>query len=439
MNPITRSIAGSLAFAAALLAQDPPKPAESKTTETTGSKIEIPGLQSLKFGGQYRLRYENLLDFDFDGDRTDDNDYFGQRIRLDFDFTVNERLGAFVQVQDARFWGETNSTVSRASPGLDLHQGFLRVNDMPLTGGDVRLGRQELNYGDARLVGSLDWATQARTFDGGRWRWHPSEKSDLDFFAVQLREDRTTLNRHDDAALFGLYWANRCDDGALDLYALGLNDQMTGAGGNEIRFTFGARGVHRFDAFELGAELATQAGEVDNADIPLGETYGAHVHGTYRFEGRSKPYLRADLDAASGNDPGSADNERFDTLFPTAHAHLGMMDFVFWENVSHASLAFGFEPCESSQLEASWRWFSSMEDTDAVGGPNGFLSTGGPGIDSDLGHEFDLKFRVNLDTKPAKTYVEFGYGMFIPGQGVKDSRGSDDLAHFFYAQGDLKF
>ncbi|MBI5850289.1 MAG: alginate export family protein [Planctomycetes bacterium] len=279
----------------------------------------------------------------------------------------------------------------------------------------------------------------ARSFDGGRWRWHPSETSDLDLFVVQLREDRATRTTHDDSLFAGLYWAAKCDEGALDLYALFLNDEMTAAGRNENRLTLGARGVRRFDAFEVGAELATQAGEVDGADIPIGETYGAHLHGTYRFDGRSKPYVRADLDAASGNDPGSGDNERFDVLFPTAHAHLGMMDLAFWENVVHASFAYGFEPCESSQLEASWRWFRSMESTDSFGGPNVVLSTGGAGIDEDLGHELDLKFRVNLDTKPAKTYVEVGYGMFFPGQGVKDSRGSDDLAHFFYAQGDLRF
>lgn len=446
---VIRSLAVGTALAGSVLAQDPshrevPPPSvdRGETVSPVSSvtpQIEIPGLQALKIGGQYRLRWENLLDFDFDGDRTDDNDFFGQRVRLDFDFTVHERLGAFVQVQDARFFGESGSTVSRASAGLDFHQGYLRVHDMPWTGGDVRLGRQELNYGDARLVGSLDWATQARAFDGGRWRWQPTEKSDLDLFVTQLREDRSTLNRHDDALFFGLYWAARCEEGALDAYVLGLNDSFTGTGGNENRLTLGARAVRGFGALELGAELATQTGDVDDADIPFGETFGAHLHGTWRFEGRIKPYLRADIDAASGNDPASGDNERFDTLFPTAHAHLGQMDLAFWENVVHASLAFGFEPCESSKLEASWRSFRAMEDADFVSGPNGFLSSGGAGIDSELGHEFDLKFRIDIDVKPARSHVEAGYGLFLPGQGVEDSRGSDDPAHFIYLQGDLRF
>ena len=421
----------ALAGATPLLAQDPP--AENSM------KIEIPGVQKLRIGGQYRLRYENLFNYDFDSDATDNNDFFGQRVRIDFDFTINDRFGAFVQVQDVRYFGETMTTIGRMSPGLDLHQAYFRVNDFPGIGGDARIGRQELAYGEHRLIGNLDWANQARVFDGGRFRWTCEEGGTFDLFAVQLREDRVVINRADDAWLFGGYLTKKVDATTFDVYVLGMHDEMTGTGGNENRFTFGARADTTVDQFQFGAELATQVGKVNDLDIPFWDTCAAHAHARYNFDGERAPYVQADFDLASGDDPSSADNERFNTLFPTAHRHLGLMDMAFWENVTHGSLSFGMKPCAQSQLEASWRFFRSMESTDRVAGPNGVLSNGGAGIDEDLGQEIDLRFTWKPETEPAKTSVQVGYGLFLPGDGVQDSRGSDDLAHFFYLQGDVRF
>lgn len=401
-------------------------------------KIELPGIQKLRIGGQYRLRYENFVDYDFDSNATDDDDFFGQRVRIDFDFTINDRMSVFVQVQDVRFFGETSSTIARTAPGLDLHQGWLEVRDLPWSGADVRLGRQILSYGEERIIGALEWLNQGRSFDGMRLRFATGEHGDLDVFAVQLREDLVTLNRRDDAVFFGAYWAMKSAKNQLDLYVLGLHDDLTGLGDNENRFTIGARGILGGDHAEFGAELVTQFGDVDSADIPLGKTFGVHAHAKLR-PGDGDVWLQADFDAASGDDPGTADNERFDTLFSTAHKHLGIMDFVFFENLTHGSLTVGMQTAQRSGLELSWRFFRAQETADRVFGPQGTLSNGGLGIDPDLGQELNLIFHHDFDATPAKASVEVGYGLFVPGVGVQDARGGDDLAHFLYVQGDVRF
>ena len=82
-----------------------------------------------------------------------------------------------------------------------------------------------------------------------------------------------------------------------------------------------------------------------------------------------------------------------------------------------------------------------MEETDRYFGPTNVLSTGAAaGSSKSMGNEFNLFYNMNFDTEPFRTYLGAGYGIFLPGQGVKDANGGfDDLAHFIYAQGGVKF
>ncbi len=50
--------------------------------------------------------------------------------------------------------------------GIGVHQGYVEI--VAPDGPSLRVGRQELSLGDQRLVGPLDWAMQARSFDAVR-------------------------------------------------------------------------------------------------------------------------------------------------------------------------------------------------------------------------------------------------------------------------------
>jgi hypothetical protein len=76
-----------------------------------------------------------------------------------------------------------------------------------------------------------------------------------------------------------------------------------------------------------------------------------------------------------------------------------------------------------------------MEETDRFGGPNAILSPGGAGFSREMGDEIDLVVTRDLELgKGLKGHVQFGYGIFLPGQGVEDAQGTDDIAHFVYLQ-----
>ncbi len=54
-------------------------------------------------------------------------------------------------------------------------------------------------------------------------------------------------------------------------------------------------------------------------------------------------------------------------------------------------------------------------------------------------NEIDLYYHLDFDTDPLRSSLEIGYGIFLPGAGVQDAKGTDDPAHFVYVQGDFRF
>ncbi|PIW83972.1 MAG: hypothetical protein COZ96_00555, partial [Nitrospirae bacterium CG_4_8_14_3_um_filter_70_85] len=120
--------------------------------------VALPALAqaaSVEVGGQVRYRGEaDIRDFNPD---TGTDVVNSQRARLSVKVD-NEQYHGFVQVQDARVWGEETDTLSDASAdSLDMHQAFLKVDDVLDTGVGVQVGRQEINFADERLVGAVDW------------------------------------------------------------------------------------------------------------------------------------------------------------------------------------------------------------------------------------------------------------------------------------------
>ena len=130
----------------------------------------------LTMSGQLRTRTELR-----DGDGTlklkvnTPSFFTSQRSRLTLNYKAH-RVVFQTSVQDVRVWGQDASTINNADGNkLSLHEAWAEIafvdkNDSSFkpTSPDyfgVKIGRQELNYDDQRLVGGLDWLQQARRHD----------------------------------------------------------------------------------------------------------------------------------------------------------------------------------------------------------------------------------------------------------------------------------
>ena len=118
----------------------------------------------LRLRGEFRERMEGFDGLGFNETREDL--YWLSRFRFNATVAPSKALSFQVQVQDARVAKKTvgpTGTPFRAP--FDLRMAFADIGAATARV-TLRVGRQELAFGDQRLVGHVSWLNAARTFDG---------------------------------------------------------------------------------------------------------------------------------------------------------------------------------------------------------------------------------------------------------------------------------
>ena len=120
----------------------------------------------VELGVEVRWRFEARDNTDFRP--ADDLDRFlGQRVRLHLRVRAHPDLSLYVQGQDVWLFGAGQDKVIHEL-GTNLHQAYLDWKPGGSKQWELRAGRQELIYGEERLVGPLGWDNVARSFEIGR-------------------------------------------------------------------------------------------------------------------------------------------------------------------------------------------------------------------------------------------------------------------------------
>ncbi len=359
---------------------------------------------SLAVGGQYFARGDLRDSADFNAATDDHALAFEQRARLTVRASAKERVGLLLELQDVRAWGSEPNTVT-VTPNTGLHQGFL---DLKATSWlDVRIGRQELSYGEDRLIGNLDWAMSARAFDGLFVRVTASPSVTLDAFGMMLKPpawlvaDAGGGRFHNSGSYFtGLYARARFGKAGFDVYGLGLLEDpgsaALGPGKDSNRLTLGARGFATLGGLAVVGEGAFQTGKVGAAqDTQLAGAFA--LKATYTFASAwGAPYVLGEFSGASGDGtPGDGVEHTFHQLFPTGHAHLGYMDFVGWQNVVAARGTIGFRP-KGAHVWLDVHHFRAWDPKGAWYAANGtvFLAADPARVSGNMGTELDLSVTV---------------------------------------------
>lgn len=128
--------------------------------------------------------------------------FVSQRTRLNFGYKW-DRVTFGATLQDVRVWGQDASSISPADGNkLMLHEGWAEItlaNKADTTikfkfldNLSLKIGRQELIYDDARLIGNLDWLQQGRRFDMALLKaMHKGWQIDLGYAFNQNNENFT--------------------------------------------------------------------------------------------------------------------------------------------------------------------------------------------------------------------------------------------------------
>lgn len=451
-----------------------------------------PSMSKWDFGGSVRIRYElrdnfgiaglpGSLDFRQNGADVD-NAYLLERLRLRAGYT-DKWWGVLVEGRsslaqnDERF--ASTGPVVRNGEGpeqdaLDLHQAYFSLGnhkEFPLS---LKVGRQELSYGEERLVGAFGWNNIGRVFDAAKARWQ-NDWFWADFFTsrVVIPEDGRFNVPNDYDWFSGVYASTaKIPKHTLDFYFLSRNASPQAAFA-ELSPQFPQPSAR--DIYTLGLRLKSQPGQLGNWDYTVDligqlgnyrdpragaptarldhEAYALIVQGGYTFKDTwGKPRLGLEYAHGSGDsNPQDGKHGTFENLFPTNHKFYGYADFLSLQNLHDIRSILQLKPHSrvSVAVEGHLFWLADTSDSFysvggvARGGTGATAGTGygvNPGYGSFVGSEIDLVVGWAV-TKFAQ--LEAGYAHFFHGDYVRQSlsaasHGSTD-ANWFYLQLNMSF
>ncbi len=380
---------------------------------------------TVKVGGEFRTRVEARFNDDLDGVQDDNDLLVLLRTRVYLDLNPTDEIKIFAMFQDSETLGQGNSFFQTPSD-RSFYQGYLQV----LTPGKwttrLRLGRQELLYGDERLIGAFNWGNLGRSFDGMVLRLENSA------FWMDIFGTRIKLPNGKEAQLASSYahW-KKFPSGILEPYIIVYHGNELGLNNQELSLvTLGTRIDGKVgQSWDYGFEGAYQTGQNAGnliSDFALQSQFG------FTFAAKCKPRLGFEYNFASGDGtPGAGTVTLFNNILPTNHGKYGLIDYFSWRNMHDISANFVVHPSDFIKAYLAYHAFFLPQPANGVFAANGQqFRTGIPGASAYAGQEIDVYFKFD----PIKYFSGLvGYSVFFPGQFFADT-GTADIAHFFYAQ-----
>jgi len=389
-----------------------------------------------------RYRLELRDDVTFSGGAYEDDAAHLVRSRLHLQTAFDDWLSVFAQAQDAESFASSSLNRTAAFVNrLDLRQMYADIAS-PWEGlpGSLRLGRQELSYGDQRFVGAFGWSNVARVFDAAKVSLSPIERLQLDaWFSQVVVNDRVRPDTADHAQNFyGLYVQSKpVPDHELDAFVFIRHDrdnELAGERPGELgqlkEYTVGNRLKGQRKNIDYSLEWAWQFGSRAHDDI---RAWAWHSGLGYTFRDAPwTPRMFAEFNHGSGDDdPRDGTVKNFSNLFPTNHLHYGYMDLASLRNLNHVELGLIAKPRETLTLRAShhWLWLDTNKSAWFNAG-QGVIRPTAVSASRTLGQEIDLTANWKF-SRHADALV--GYSHFHAGAFIQDTGAADD-ANFAYVQ-----
>jgi hypothetical protein len=372
----------------------------------------------------------------------------GMPLELEHQWVVHERariglgvergpLAANIVVQDARVAGFPSAADPLAEPNLattSFHVAFVEAHTPDAHPSFARVGRQEVTWGEGRLIGVSDWRLSPRSLDAALARW-VVRQVDFEVLAAILSPPGAVPTEQSPQAPTAIVE----DSGTgAQLYAAAatlhldplLHAQVSGLG-RVVRTPY-PPALTPSDTFVVDARLfGDKAGLAYDAEFAyeLGRlavvrgirdirAWAATAHADWQSGWLFRPRFSLGGSYATG-DPGTQGGEmhRFDPILPDARAGLGQMGLYAWSNVAEVAFTTSLTPLDDVTLALGYRNVHLADSRGAWFAAS--LLPVGQNRQNDapfLGHEIDAFVRyVPYDG----FVVSAGYGAFVTGDGAR--------------------
>ncbi len=352
------------------------------------------------------------------------------RTRINVDAKVNDNAHAFVQFQDSRlvggatFTGQQQSGTLKDGKNVDVHQAYLKIDNLFGAGWGAMAGRFEVNFGNQRTFGAVGWDNVGRSWEGGTG-WYDNESIKVTGLALKAVEAMNLTGNRD----FDVYGFT-VDAKKAKASFFGILER------NAKRDTVGQRSFNRFnlggyikqkkDNFDFEANAVYQGGTISTAvasgsksivGSPIAQTpttgdelldikaFMATGEVGYNFPGANHVRLAIGADISSGDDdPTDTDYKSYNNLYLTGHKFRGYMDYFLKSNYGGLmDLMFRgkFDATRGWIVKGDIHYFKTMQD---------YIDFNSVAT-SDVGIEFDLTV-ITTRVKGAK--IVSGASVFLP-------------------------
>jgi hypothetical protein len=310
-------------------------------------------------------------------------------------------------------------TAANMRDSFDLRQGYLELHSKPV---EIFAGRQELKFGDERVIGISDWTDNSRTWDGFDLRVGNKNRVDL-FSTSVVVVHPTSLDLHGAGLTFhGVegHIASLAPRTTVEPFVLVralprvLSQQKIYGG--ELEATTGAYAASQLPlGFEYSATGTLQRGSYSNDSIHAGSGI---VRAGYTAKGLGwSPRLQGEYDYATGNP--HRDAMRIgtnDQIYPSNHNAFGLVDLFGFENIKQVRGNLDLKPAENLSLLFQAGSLHVVTTHDSVYSGSGSAVVKAPAAGfakDDIGTEFDASAKYVLHKY---LVANVGVGHLFPGE-----------------------
>ena len=309
-------------------------------------------------------------------------------------------------------------TAANMRDSFDLRQGFVELHAKHIA---LFTGRQELKFGDERVVGISDWTNNSRTWDGFDLRVGDQNRVDL-FSTSVVVVHPTSLDTHGAGLAFhgveghivSLVRRTTIEPFVL-VRALPRVLSQQNVYGGELEVTMGIYAASQLPlGFDYSATGILQRGSYSNDSIHAGSGI---VRAGYTARLPWTPRLQGEYDYATGNPHRNLLHiGTYDQQYPSNHNAFGLVDLFGFENIKQTRANLDLKPAKSLSLlfQAGSLHLATVYDSVYSGSGSAVIKA--PGAEftgDDIGTEFDASARCVVHKY---LLANIGVGHLFPGE-----------------------
>lgn len=379
----------------------------------------------IRFSGLYRVRLEGYGGLYYKPNTEDT--YLLNRFRFGMLVRPASWFKFYSEAQDARAYRKAPPVSPAAENAWDLRNAYIELGNGDDSMFGMKVGRQEVQFGNGRLIGRADWRNAGRVFDAALASLKVN-RFRMTAFSLSIINPLTQgISHHQQgSAVHGLYGGidKLIPNSVIEPYVMWrVAPGFRTDAGNPAKLdqkTVGVRWAGMVSRhFDYTAELAGQTGRISSDSI--GAWMTTVLAGYTVTQLRGKPRFFAEYFFASGDaTPGDGRRATWLQVYPAVHDSSGLADQVGWQNLKE------FRTGSRFFVARNWAVAGVYVDWYLANAKDAFYNASGTVIGRDttgksgthIGQELDLETSYRLSRQ-----IEVGAGIshILPGEFLKQT------------------